>query len=205
MDEEDVTEVGLCKCGCGARTSIVKWSNAGKGLVRGTPREFIRGHRIHTPARHGHARRGKMTSIYMVWYGMCQRCHYPGHRQFQTYGGRGITVIDEWRGHGGFERFLAHVGARPSATHSLDRLDSNGHYEPGNVRWATRAEQARNTSRNINVTIDGRTMCLKDWCAERGVPYGRTLHRLHNGADPATAMDPQRLPSGSRAHRARVA
>lgn len=77
---------------------------------------------------------------------MQQRCHNPNHKFFRFYGGRGIAVHPEWRITGGFERFLAHIGPRPEPKHlySVERIDNEGNYESGNVRWATAKEQAAN-------------------------------------------------------------
>jgi len=76
---------------------------------------------------------------------MLDRCRYPSHENWRRYGGRGIRVCDRWepRRGGGFAAFLADMGERPEGT-TLDRIDPNGHYEPGNCRWATFAEQTAN-------------------------------------------------------------
>jgi hypothetical protein len=79
---------------------------------------------------------------YDAWQAMKQRCSNPRLRTWKDYGGRGIRVCDEWRA--SFFAFFDHIGPRPSSKHSVDRIDVNGHYEPGNVRWATPLEQARN-------------------------------------------------------------
>lgn len=71
------------------------------------------------------------------------RCYYKEHVAYASYGGRGITVAPEWLGRGGFQKFLAHMGPRPPRT-SIDRIDPNGNYEPGNCRWATFSLQYRN-------------------------------------------------------------
>ncbi len=86
--------------------------------------------------RHGHA--GMPT--YLTWNGMIQRCTNPKHRRYADYGGRGIKVHPPWRI---FDNFLRDVGERPDGK-TLDRIDVNGNYEPGNVRWATIKEQNAN-------------------------------------------------------------
>lgn len=74
---------------------------------------------------------------------MLGRCAYPSHASWKYYGGRGIRVCERWQGPDGFVNFLADVGERPPGT-TLDRIDVNGHYEPGNCRWATPKEQIAN-------------------------------------------------------------
>jgi hypothetical protein len=85
---------------------------------------------------------GARSPEYSAWQGMRSRCFNPAATGFVHYGARGITVCERWRN--SFENFLADMGRRPSARHSLDRIDNDGDYEPGNVRWATQAEQTAN-------------------------------------------------------------
>lgn len=98
--------------------------------------------------RHGHSRR---TPTYVSWVGMIQRCTNPKTANFRLYGGRGIKVCQRWLE---FDAFLADVGCRPAGM-SLDRIDSDGHYEPGNVRWATASEQRANQRKGL-VNLQGR-------------------------------------------------
>ena len=74
---------------------------------------------------------------------MSSRCHNPNATAFEHYGGRGVGVCERWQGLDGFENFLADMGERPEGL-TLDRIDVNGNYEPGNCRWATALEQSRN-------------------------------------------------------------
>lgn len=101
---------------------------------------------------------------------------------FQDYGGRGISICDRWLngeyGRTGFECFLADVGPRPSRGHSIDRIDNDGNYEPGNCRWATPTQQARNRRSNIYVTVGGATMSLPDACERLGLHYPFILSRM---------------------------
>ena len=79
---------------------------------------------------------------YNSWSGMKSRCNNSNDARYHSYGGRGIKVCDEWQHN--FKAFLDYVGNRPSKDHSIDRVDNDGNYEPGNVRWATYIEQNNN-------------------------------------------------------------
>jgi hypothetical protein len=122
--------------------------------------------------RHGHALRKGFSPTYISWVGMIQRCFYAKHRHFSRYGGRGITVCERWRQ---FENFLADMGERPTGK-SLDRIDTDRGYEPGNCRWATKNEQMRNTRRAL--MFDGKP--LAQWAEESGVPYQTLKARLRD-------------------------
>lgn len=108
---------------------------------------------------------------------MLQRCTNPQNTSWKNYGGRGIRVCERWLE---FENFLTDMGPRPVGM-SIERDDRQGHYEPNNCRWATAAEQARNTRRNKIITFQGETMCLKDWAARFGVRYNTLVLRLLRG------------------------
>lgn len=98
------------------------------------------------------------TAEYYVWQAMKRRCANPNTHNFDNYGGRGIRVCDEWCA--SFSAFFKHVGQRPSAKHSIDRIDNNGNYEPGNVRWATSSEQRRNQRFTTAQVKDGRALAV---------------------------------------------
>jgi hypothetical protein len=109
------------------------------------------------------------------------RCTNPKDKLFPYYGGRGIALCRRWRGPHGYKNFLKDVGRRPSKGFSLDRINNMKGYTPSNVRWATRAEQARNKRSSILITIRGREMCLKDWCRHFEIDYKLVHARMRKG------------------------
>lgn len=109
---------------------------------------------------------------------MLQRCHSPSAKDYPRYGAKGIAVCDRWRF--SFENFFADMGHRPTGK-SIDRIDNNKGYEPGNCRWATIKEQNRNVSTNRYIEYAGERMLLIEW-AERLGMKAVTLHsRLREG------------------------
>lgn len=120
---------------------------------------------------------------------MIQRCHNPRHPKFRYWGGRGIIVAPEWRGIDGFDRFLEHIGPRPSPKHSVDRFpNKDGNYEPGNVRWATQSEQMRNTRITRMVVVDGVSAPLVDVAERTGINRDTLVQRLKRGISPEDAI-----------------
>lgn len=122
-----------------------------------------------------------------IWHGMIRRCTVPATIGYENYGGRGVIVCRRWLE--SFEAFLEDMAPRPSPRHSLDRHpDNDGNYEPGNVRWATRAEQARNKRTNRLITYQGETKCLMDWASELGMLHATLDGRLRRGWDVERAL-----------------
>lgn len=124
---------------------------------------------------HGHTS-GQRSREYKIWCGIKSRCYNKRCRGYRHYGGKGVTMHQAWKDD--FAAFLAEVGSCPSPLHSLDRFPNRrGNYEPGNVRWATDVEQNRNSDHNTLVTLDGRTLCISEWAAEKGINYKTLLSR----------------------------
>ena len=133
---------------------------------------------------HGHATRGKRTPEYQAWLGMLARCSNPRNKYFKDYGGRGITICEEWKQ---FKNFFSFMGKRPEGL-TLDRINNELGYYPGNVRWTTWAQQNRNKRDNVNLTINGETKCLTDWARLSGVHYETIRGRLCKGWDAGKAV-----------------
>ena len=127
--------------------------------------------------KHGHCSikdGSRESATYMSWKEMVARCRNKRHQNYDRYGGRGICVCERWLK---FENFLADMGERPKGL-TLERIDNSSNYTPGNCKWATRAEQARNTSKVVNITFRGKTMCLRQWAASLGINHQSLSRRL---------------------------
>lgn len=122
------------------------------------------------------------TPEYNAWRSMKVRCLNPSNEGYALYGGRGITIYGPWQE--SFEAFFAHIGRRPSAQHSLDRIDNDGNYEPGNVRWATPREQMNNRNVNRSITYKDETHTVAEWARLRGMSKTLLLYRLNQGWTP---------------------
>jgi hypothetical protein len=131
----------LCRCECGNEKTIL-----GASLRSGATKSCRCWNQEAGAQRvkHGCARSGQTTAEHRAWVEMRQRCSNPRRVGWKYYGGRGIRVCWRWLSLDGFQNFLEDMGPRPSPEHSLDRIDNDSHYEPGNVRWATKTEQSKN-------------------------------------------------------------
>lgn len=115
------------------------------------------------------------STEYSTWQGVKDRCINENNKYYKDYGGRGITVCDRWLE--SFDNFFADMGKKPRGL-TIDRIDNNAGYSPGNCRWATRKQQVDNRRNSILLTIDDETRCLKDWCRHLGVNYTTALSRI---------------------------
>lgn len=112
--------------------------------------------------------------LYWIWADMHQRCRNPNHKAYPNYGGRGITVCDEWRSSA---QFLEDMGDRPEGG-MLDRRDNNLGYSKANCRWATRREQNSNRRNCIFVDCDGERVVIAEFCRRKNLPYRAIMKRI---------------------------
>jgi hypothetical protein len=171
----------VCWCDCGRMTTV-----RGSHLARGESkscgclkREVGEITRI-TSTTHGHSRSGKYgesSPTYESWSSMKYRCHSAKHPSHHRYGGRGITVCERWHK---FENFLQDMGERPEGM-EIGRKDNDGGYFKGNCRWETPAQNSRNTSKNLILTFDGKSMCLTEWSEVCGIGTTTIKQRLLRG------------------------
>lgn len=127
------------------------------------------------------------TPEYNNWRAMKERCCAESHRQHRDYGGRGITVCPRWLH--SFENFLADMGERPTADHTIDRIDNSRGYSPDNCRWATPTEQGRNKRNNATVVIDGREITIIELSEKTGISYTTLYGRInHQKLSPEEAI-----------------
>jgi hypothetical protein len=162
----------LCRCDCGKEVEV-------RTSILGSGDKASCGCR-----KHGHSYRQELGLS--CWNNMKDRCGNPNNSKYHLYGGKGVKVCERWRH--SFLDFLADMGERPSRKHSIDRIDGNGNYEPGNCRWATAEEQALNTERNRRLTAFGQTMPLSVWAKRCGIHHKTLTNRINRGWDLERAL-----------------
>lgn len=158
----------LCRCECGNTTTVA--------------RGHLRKKRGGTKSCGCHrARAGGMCESpeYTSWQEMKRRCYNSSYRDYHLYGGRGITICKRWLD--AFTNFLEDMGEKPSSEHSIERIDNDGDYEPGNCKWATAMEQGQNTRKTLLLTCNGETMGLRAWARKLGIAHRTIAWRLEQG------------------------
>ena len=163
-----------CRCVCGQAARV-----RGSSLLSGDTKSCGCLRRERTGVlnvRHGLCK----TLEYATWEHIKNRCLNPNAGNYHRYGGRGITIAKGWQDD--FEAFLRDIGRCPGKGHSIDRIDNRRGYEPGNVRWATAKEQARNTRRNRIVILDGESVTLAEASERMGVPYNTLWARMNRAS-----------------------
>ena len=173
-----------CLCECGTKL-IARLDHLRSGATSscGCLRREFHSRRLR---KHGCAIKGRQSSEYRIWVGMITRCTNQNCDAFPRYGGRGITVCGRWRE--SFENFLADIGTRPSKSHSIDRINNNKGYEPGNVQWATTKQQARNRRSNHFLTFLGKTQSIAEWAEELGLSAATISTGLARGKTTEQAL-----------------
>lgn len=174
----------LCKCKCGNEPVIwTKHLRSGHIKSCGCLLREVAEEKGHRTAIHKLSR----TRIYRVWSNMKSRCYNPQRSKYAIYGGRGITVCDEWLHD--FKAFYDWAMANGYQDDlSIDRIDPNLNYCPGNCRWITLREQSRNKRNNYSITINGETKNLADWCEQYSKKYTTVLYRIQRGWSPEEAL-----------------
>lgn len=174
-----------CKCDCGNEKVVSSHSlRSGHVVSCGCYKEEVDHTRCMT---HGATLNGKPTRLYKVWDGMKARCYNPNKAYYSIYGGRGITMCDEW--HYSFEKFrdwaLAN-GYKDGLT--IDRINNDGNYCPENCRWATVSQQNNNKSTNHYLTYNGETKTIMQWAEATGFPFHAILARVKKGMSAEYAL-----------------
>ena len=164
-----------CRCTCGAECSVRCYN-----IATGRSKSCMQCAR-HTskPNRYKGTGEGN-TRLHRCWDSMKSRCNTPTNYHYKWYGARGIKVCKEWND--SFQNFKAWAlenGYQEDLL--LDRIDNDGDYTPENCRWATMAEQCRNRRTNVNLTYNGKTMCLCDWSKETGIAESTISNRINHG------------------------
>lgn len=167
------TNAYLCECKCGNR-KIVCASKLNRGHTRSCGC-LVSSKLAARNTTHGMAD----SKIHYIWRNIKARCNNPNHISYPFYGGKGIKMCKEWEDD--FSLFYKELGERPTPKHTVDRIDTNKGYEPGNVRWATYTEQANNRRSNVMVLADGVEMTLANACRKYSVPYEPIRRRLGRG------------------------
>lgn len=162
----------LCRCICGAENEVRRvtlQAGKSKGCGCGAGKLIVERQTTHNMSK---------TPEYRVWLAMRQRCSNPNTTKWHLYGGRGITVCERWDK--SFQAWIDDMGPRPEG-HSIERVDGDGNYEPGNCIWAPIKSQNRNTARNRFLTHAGETLTVAEWAERMGVGYSALSNRIRDG------------------------
>lgn len=179
----------VCRCECG-NEKIVSSANLKSGAVKSCgclPKNMNRERMKVQNRTHGKSK----TRLYRIYSQMRTRCYNQAHVFFHRYGGRGITICDEWQDFAVFYEWAVNNGYKDGLT--IDRINNDGNYEPNNCRWVDTKKQQRNRCTNHNVTINGETHCLSEWAEINGLSYATVLGRLYHGWDDVRAVTTQPL------------
>jgi hypothetical protein len=159
-----------CQCDCGTQRAV-----RGNDLTQNRSKSCGCWNMENLQAMH--RTHGMSTSPeYRIWCAMIDRCYRPKAKEFERYGGRGISVCDKWRHN--FSAFLADMGLRPHAKMQLDRRSNDGNYTPENCRWVTVIQQQNNSNSNHKVAFNGQIHTIAEWSRILGLEYGTLCSRF---------------------------
>lgn len=177
--------IWMCKCDCG------NYTEADSGSLKcGTKKScgcLVKDRMSKLNYKHG----GRNERLYLVWMDMRRRCYNTKDQCYKNYGGRGITVCDEWQQYEAFREWAQNTGYDDSAkSHvcTLDRIDVNGDYCPSNCRWVDAKTQCNNKRNNLIVTYNGETHTATEWDRICGFPKNTMNKRIHAGWTPEKAI-----------------
>lgn len=178
----------LCSCECGG-TVVARWKSLQNGCRTSCGCLYAAREEKHQQHRaDGLSLRKHPLGV--TYNGMIKRCYEVQRMNYKHYGGRGITVCDTWRN--AFSAFVRDMGPKPTQKHTLDRIDPNGNYEPGNCRWATKEEQ--HTNKRVSVvpiyraTIRGKENTVAAWARKFGVDDEKIKRHIREGVAPDVAV-----------------
>ena len=162
-----------CQCDCG-NVKVIRSDALIGGCTVSCGCKKKEQDRINLTANHSHKMSG--TRLYSIWNGLKGRCNNPNDPRYDRYGGRGISVCEEWNT--SFQAFYDWaISNGYSDDLTIDRIDNDGNYDPTNCKWSTSKEQCNNRSSNINIKIGNTTKTLTEWCEIFGVDTKRTMAR----------------------------
>jgi hypothetical protein len=166
--------IWLCLCDCGKYMELPTDT-----ILRGIQKSCgCASSRKPIHIKHGHSQRHRNSATYSSWSNMKKRCNNPKNHKYRIYGGRGISVCDEWMH--SFENFLNDMGVKPAGL-TLERKDVNGNYNKENCEWASPKKQGNNKRNNRIIIFNGISKTESQWADDRGIPFSALRQRLYRG------------------------
>ena len=181
-NSKDGSAKWLCECSCENHTKRIV---LGRSLRNGSSRSCgcLKDELSKQRAKH----HGAGTRLYRIWRNMKERCYNPNNTYYKNYGGRGITICEEWRNNFSiFQSWAFSTGYEDNLT--IDRINNDKGYEPNNCKWATRMEQSKNLQKNIILEYNGEKHTMAEWSRKLNIPYMALCHRIERGWDVERAL-----------------
>jgi hypothetical protein len=170
-----------CDCGTEKRVRVTSLRSGCSKSCGCLSKELTAGRCLTHGASAGQSRGESLAPEYRSWRSMRTRCLNTRSQYYASYGGRGVRICERWQGEDGFANFLADMGKKPTPKHSIDRIDNDGNYEPGNCRWATKRQQVNNRRATRFVECRNRRLLVSEWARETGLSPECIRARLRSG------------------------